>query len=137
MFLSDTAGERDGWEIWRREQSRIETSHYSLCVSPRAPERTGKKIITIIDPCIDSQLQMTLYSPIHQRLCDNGAVLVFQRCFTLPSVWSLTEPLACTDLSVVDSLLSKHWNSSYNSTLTDSLTGGLSSHTSLHTRLIE
>lgn len=67
-----------------------------------------KKIIIIIDPCIDSQLQMTLYSPIHQRLCDNGAVLVFQRCFTLPSVWSLTEPLACTDLSVVDSLLSKH-----------------------------
>lgn len=37
-----------------------------------------KKIISIIDPRIDSQLQMTLHSPIHQRLCDDGAMLLFQ-----------------------------------------------------------
>lgn len=41
-------------------------------------KRQGKKIIIIIDPCIDSQLQITLYSPIHQCLCEDGAVLVFQ-----------------------------------------------------------
>lgn len=103
MFLSDTAGDRDGREIWRREQSRIETSHYSLCVPPRAPERTGKKIISIIDPRIDSQLQMTLHSPIHQRLCDDGAALLFQTLCHLGC--SLME--SCTDLSLVDSLLSK------------------------------
>lgn len=37
----------------------------------------GKNLIIIIDPCIDSQLQMTLYSPI-QHLCDDRAVLLFQ-----------------------------------------------------------
>lgn len=98
VFLSDAAGDCDGCEIWRREQSCIKTSHYFLCVPPGAHERTwGEKLALLILVLILTE--MTLYSPSHQRRCDDGDVLVFSD--TLPSVCSLTETLACTDSSVL------------------------------------
>ena len=85
-----------------------------------------KEIIIIIDPGIDSQLQMTLYSPIRQRLRDDGAVWVFP---TLPRRALNVHRLVCGWLSTFQAF----WNLSYNSAPTDSLTWGLPSQPSTHT----
>lgn len=110
-----------------REQSCIQTSHYSLRVPPRAPERTRNK---------SHYHYWSLYwfSVVNDSLFSNWSVAVtteLRCCFTLRSVCSLTELLACTDSSAVETFKTI-WNLSNNSTLTDSFTGGLSSHKPLH-----
>lgn len=95
VFPSDAAGDCDGCEIWRREQSRIRTSHYFLCVPPGAPERTWGEI-GIIDPRIDSDWND--YSPSHQCRCDDGEVLVFSDTICLlPHPDASVHRLVCVD----------------------------------------
>lgn len=131
VFLSqpDTAGDCDGCEIWRREQSRIKTAHYFLCVPPRAPERTGggKSLALLI---------LALILTANDSLFSNPSVLVVMmepcwccRHHLLPHRAVSMHGLVCVWRSTSKTFR----NPSHNSTLTDSLTRWLSSHTPQHT----
>lgn len=104
VFLSqpDTAGDCDVCEIWRREQSRIKTSHYFLCVPPRAPERTGGKSLAL--------LILILILTANDSLFSNPLVPVWWwSCVGVAdTICSLTEPWACMDSPVFDAPLPKH-----------------------------